>query len=54
MLPTVEPAAQRAAFTEAPAARQPQEPHQKPATEILGNTVDPFWRFSAQTVGVTW
>jgi len=50
----VEPAAQRAAHNEAPArqpapAQQAAQPHQ-PATEILGNTVDPFWRFSAQTV----
>ena len=49
MLPTVEPAAQRAVYNEAPAARQAHEAH-VPTTEILGNTVDPFWRFSTQTV----
>ena len=53
MLPTVEPSAQRA-HSGAQAAPPPPLPAAAgaplQATEILGNTVDPCWRFSAQTV----
>ena len=61
MLPTVEPsraqprsAAAPGAFTPlrpqafTPSQQTPQQPLQ--TEEILGNTVDPYWRFSAQTV----
>ena len=50
MLPTVEPQrAHEAAPTVSALPAQQAQPQQA-STEILGNTVDPFWRFSNQTV----
>jgi len=50
MLPTHEPP--REHKTAPAGGTQPAHQHhaQQAATEILGNTVDPYWRFSTQTV----
>ena len=50
MLPTHEPPREHKTATAG--GTQPAHQHhaQQVATEILGNTVDPYWRFSTQTV----